>query len=164
METESGREGHEMSRDWKEKLQGIISWEIAIEYKACLYFSCIVFFYSAYLFLQKTYAASILVIWEMILTAYAVGYLQVYLFRNFDEAQQLGKKEFLGIALCACLYAGTSWGLGWFDKKGAATLLFVLYMVLCYLCVFLCNKIKRGIDTKRLNQMLEAYKKGEEHG
>lgn len=153
-----------MKREWKDRFRRIVSWEIAIEYKACLYFACIMFFYSAWLILNKTFYASVWLIWEMILTAYVVGYMQVYLFRNFDEAERLGKREFFSIVLCSCLYAGASWGLGWFERRMLPTLLFVAYMLLCYVCVFLCNKIKRELDTKNLNRMLDAYKKGEEHG
>lgn len=152
-----------MKREWKERLQGIISREIAIEYKVCLYFSCIMFFYFFYLMLGRNYLASIWVMWEMVLTAYAVGYMQVYLFRNFDEAERIGKREIGSIVLCSCIYTGVSWGFGWFDKKVIPTLLFAGYLLLCYLCIYLCNKIKREIDTKNLNKMLKAYKKGETH-
>lgn len=148
----------------KRKWDRFFSREIAIEYKACLYFSCIIFFYIVYLMLESNYFASIRVIWEIVLTAYAVGYIQVYLFWNFDEAERIGKREWCGIWLCACLYAGMSWGFHWFDRKPAATVLFVGYMLFVYVCVFLCNKIKRDIDTRHLNQLLDAYKSGEEHG
>lgn len=153
-----------MKRERKEKFQRILSWEVAIEYKACLYFACIIFFYTAWLILNGNYDASVRVIWEIVLTAYAAGYMQVYLFRNFDEAERLGKRELFSIALFSGIYAGTSWGLGWFGRQMIPTLLFVAYMLLCYVCVFLCNKIKREFDTKHLNRMLDAYKKGEEHG
>lgn len=153
-----------MKCEWKDGFRRIVRWEIAIEYKACLYFACIMFFYSAWLILDRNYYASVWMIWEMILTAYAVGYMQVYLFRNFDEAEQLGKRELFSIVLCSCLYAGASWGMGWFERRMPPTLLFVAYMLFCYVCVFLCNKIKRELDTKNLNRMLDAYKKGEEHG
>lgn len=152
-----------MKSEIKKKLRKCLSTEIGIEYKACLYFSCIVFFYSAYLLVQKNYAASVAVLWEMVLAAYAMGYLQVYLFRNFDEAERLGKKEIGGILFCTCLYAGISWGFNWFDKSAPATLLYAVYMLLCYGSVFWGNKIKRMIDTENLNKMLTEFKKEGNH-
>lgn len=152
-----------MRSEWKHKFQRFLSWEIAIEYKVCLYFACIIFFYSAWLVFNRNFYAGIRVIWEMILTAYAVGYMQVYLFRNFDEAEKIGIREGTSSVLCCMVYAGASYGLGWFDKNAVATLLFAVYMLVCYLCVFLCNKVKRDIDTRNLNRMLEFYKKGAGH-
>lgn len=153
-----------MRSDRKRGFLRLISREIAIEYKACLYFACAMFFYSAWLILGGRYYASVAVIWEIVLTAYAVGYMQVYLLRNFDEAERIGRTELVDAVVCCCIYAGVSFGLGWFERGTAATLLFAAYMLLCYLCVFLCNKIKRDIDTKHLNRMLEEFKKGEAHG
>lgn len=71
-----------------------VSKEIMIEYKSCLYFACILFFYFMWLLCKGIYSASILFMFEMILAAYFVGYFQVYVFRNFDEAEQIEKKAF----------------------------------------------------------------------
>lgn len=147
----------------KNKLKEILSREIAIEYKACLYFSCIIFFEWAYLFYRRMDAIPMIYIWEIILTAYAIGYLQVYLFDNFDEAEQFKMKEIARALLCTCMYVAMSVLFGWFGRNFFATVLFFGYICLCYFCIFLCNKIKRTIDTERLNDMLEAYKKGAAH-
>lgn len=144
----------------KNKLRKALSREIAIEYKACLYFSCIVFFEWAYLLYRKLDAIPMAFIWEIILTAYAIGYLQVYLLDNFDEAERFGIKEMARTLICAGIYTGMSLLFGWYGRNFAATVLFFGYICLCYGCVFLCNKIKRTIDTEKLNEMLEAYKKG----
>lgn len=148
---------------WKKRLGEFLSWEIAIEYKACLYFCCIVFFYFAWLICHGIYAASILFMVEMILTAYFIGYLQVYVFHNFDEAESLGKREWAEIFFCAGIYTAVSWGFGWYDRSMAASLLFLAFLLLCYFCIFLINKIKRDADTEKLNRMLAEYKEGEEH-
>lgn len=149
------------ARRWLER---VISREIAIEYKACLYFACIMFFYMVYLLWKGIDTVGVWVIWEMVLSAYAVGYLQCYLLWNFDEAERIGKKEVCAGLLCTGLYAGVSWGFDWYGKNPAVTLLFTGYMLLCYQCVFWANKIKRTIDTRNLNKMLDAYKKGEKDG
>lgn len=152
-----------MRNEIKQKLERFLSREIAIEYKACLYFSCILFFYSVWLIVRQSYFASVWIIWEVVFTAYAVSYLQVYFLQNVDEAERLGKKEVLRIALCICLYTGISWGFGWFGRSLLATVLFAAYMLLCYVSIYLCNKIKREIDTKHLNRMLTEYKQGAGH-
>lgn len=158
LRTESG--GGEGKRNRRERLNRIISREIAIEYKACLYFACVLFFYSVYLVFKRRYAVGLLAIWEIVLTAYGVGYIQVYPLRNFDEAERFGKRELFCAALCSCVYAAAALGFGWFGKNLTTGLLFAGYMMLCYLCVFFCNKWKRRIDTRNLNRMLAAYKRG----
>ncbi|MCM1134564.1 MAG: DUF3021 domain-containing protein [Clostridium sp.] len=145
-----------------ERFKDYLSMEIMIEYKACLYFSCILFFYFVWLLCQGTYFASVLFMFEMILTAYFIGYLQVYVFQNFDEKERLGKKDAAAIIFCTALYGGASYLLNWFEKSIAASLLFSLFMLLVYMCVYLLNKAKRAIDTNNLNKLLTEYKNGGE--
>lgn len=150
-----------MKNKAKEKLKRYLGWEVAIEYKACLYFFCIMFFYCVYLLWNKIYLAHVVHMFEMILTAYFMGYLQVYLFGNFDEAENISRREVLYGIFCICLYGGASYVMGWFERSPIATLLFLIYMALVYLCVYLCNKVKRMVDTEHLNQMLAEFKKGD---
>lgn len=142
-----------------ESFKRILSREVVIEYKACLYFACIVFFYFAYLLCQGVYLASMAFLFEMILTAYGAGYAQVYLFHNSDEAERLGGRDILGIIFCTSLYGGASYALAWFDRNLAATLLFLVYMLFVHYFVYLANKIKRAVDTENLNRMLTEFKK-----
>ena len=69
--------------------------EIGIEFKACLYFYALLFFYCVYRVCVGSTVAEILHMAEMIFLTYIVGYLQVYLLWNFDESDHLGKKECL---------------------------------------------------------------------
>ncbi|MDO5423759.1 MAG: DUF3021 domain-containing protein [Eubacteriales bacterium] len=147
----------------KRKFRDILSREIAIEYKACLYFCCILAFYFLWLVCRGIYEAHILYMFEMVMTAYAAGYLQVYALRNFDEAEQIGRREVFSALLCTCLYAAASYGMGWFGKTPWLTAAFGGYIFFCYFCVYLCNKVKRRIDTEKLNDLLAMYKKGEPH-
>ena len=146
---------------WKNWLKRYLSTEIAIEYKACLYFYCIMVFYCIYLISQKIYSASVIMMCEMIGTAYIMGYLQIYCLHNFDEAEQLGKWEIAGMLLCSVLYTGASWLFGWFDRRPVVTVLFFLFQLFSYWCVYLINKIKRQIDTEHLNQMLKDFQRKE---
>ena len=130
-----------------------------IEYKACLYFCCVVFFYFAYLLCRGIYVAGIAFLFEMILTAYAAGYTQVYLFHNSDEAERLEGRDILGIIFSTLLYGASSYLLAWFDRSLPATLLFLLYMIFVHYFVYLANRMKRAIDTENLNKMLTEFKK-----
>lgn len=138
--------------------------EIGIEFKACLYFCVILFFYFVYQILQGSLTASIIIMTEMIFTAYFIGYIQVYLLHNFDELEHFGKKEGAFAVICSVVYTLASYLLNWYDKNWLATVLFFCYLLLVYLCVFLIYKIKRDADTIRLNRELEQFKnqKGEE--
>ena len=144
------------------KLKKFISLEIGIEIKACLYFAIILFFYFAYQVIQGSLYASITRMIEIVLTAYAMSYLQVYLLHNFDEAERIDVHVVIRTLFCSVLYTAASFFFRWYDRNLTATACYFLYMLLCYLCVFLIYKIKRDIDTAQLNQELEAFKKRKE--
>lgn len=131
--------------------------EISIEFKACLYFFAFLFYYCMYRVIGGVYDASILHMTELILACYIIGYVQVYLLWNFDEADKLGGKEILGIALCTAVYTAISWLFNWFDKNTIATVLFAAYILLVYFCVYLVYKYKRIIDDKKLNEDLKLF-------
>ena len=153
--------GGVMKKWWKnEKLRRYLSTEIGIEYKACLYFFAILFFYSMYLIVHGIYAANLLHMLEMILATYGMGYLQVLVLDNFDEAEGLTRKELLYLLVCAALYTGISYLGGWFDGNMVATAIFAMYCVLMYICAIFANRVKRNIDTEQLNVMLQEYKRG----
>ena len=131
--------------------------EIGIEFKACLYFFAILFFYCVYRMINGSFEASILHMGEMILTCYFMGYIQVYAFGNFDEADRFGVREYVGAAVCTCIYALVSYFGAWFDKNIIATLILAAYVVILYVCVFLIYKTKRRIDDKELNEELKIF-------
>ncbi len=131
--------------------------EISIEFKACLYFFAFLFYYCMNRVIGGVYDASILHMTELILACYIIGYIQVYLLWNFDEADKLGGKEILGIALCTAVYTAISWLFNWFDKNIIATVLFAAYILLVYFCVYLVYKYKRIIDDKKLNEDLKLF-------
>lgn len=131
--------------------------EIAIEFKACIYFFCILFFYSMYRLLIGSREAEILHMGEMILLTYGMGYLQWYVLDRFDEGERLGIRETVYLLLCAGIHTVVSWLGKWFDRDVLMTVLFALFMVLAYLCGFLVYKIKRVLDAKQLNEDLRAF-------
>lgn len=132
--------------------------EIGIEFKACLYFFAFLFFYCIYRLCNGLTVAEIIHMAEMILLTYAIGYVQVYLLWNFDEADKLGKKEALGIAICTAVYCGASYLFKWFDRNIYVTIGFAVYLVFMYVCVYLIYKCRRKIDDKMLNSDLELFK------
>ena len=131
--------------------------EIGIEFKACLYFFAILFFYCCYRMINHSFDASILHMAEMIFTCYIIGYIQVYLFANFDEADRLGTKEITGIVVCTIIYSLVSYFGNWFEKKIVVTLIMAAYILITYFCVFLIYKSKRRIDDKNLNEELKIF-------
>ena len=134
--------------------------EIGIEFKACLYFFAILFFYCVYKICVGIYDASMLHMAEMILGCYIIGYLQVYVFWNFDEADSLGEREWIGIGICTVIYALLSYFLNWFDKRFWLSVGFAAYVILMYVCVYLIYKSKRLIDDKKLNEDLKLFQAG----
>lgn len=135
--------------------------EIWIEYKACLYSYCMIVYYCIYLLCQKKDMASILVLAEMVLCAYVMGYIQVYLLKNFDESDHFGWHEAFSMLLCSFSYTVVSLMMDWFGRGVAATGGFFLFMLFSFGCVYLVNKIRRAYDTQNLNRMLDEFKKGE---
>lgn len=138
-----------------------LSEEIAIEYKACLYFFAILFFYCVCLIWNGTYSARILHMAEMILATYCMGYIQVYGLHNFDEAEKLSGREAASMISCTALYTASSFLFGWFGQNMAVTGIFFCYVLFMYWCAYLVNKIKRNIDTENLNKMLKKFKEAD---
>lgn len=145
-----------------EKFKKYLAAEIGIEFKACLYFFVILFYYAMYKVTSGSLEANIIYMAEMILSTYFMGYIQVYLMRNFDEAEHFGIFEAVASLICTLLYATVSYFFGWFDKKVGVTAFFCGYLLFAYVCAFLVYKIKREMDTKQLNEELEDFKKNKE--
>ena len=146
---------------FKEKFMHYLGAEIWIEYKSCLYSFCIMVFYCISLLCQGIWQARILPMFEMVLAAYFMGYMQVYLLKNFDESDQFGKHEVGCTLLCSFLYTLISYVLKWFERSLVVTGLFFLFMLFSIGCVWMVNKVRRIYDTQNLNKMLEEFKKGE---
>lgn len=132
--------------------------EIGIEFKACLYFFAILFFYCMYRLFNGQTEAGILHMGEMILACYLIGYLQVYVLWDFDEADRIGVREVTGMSLCTLIYSGLSYLLNWFDRNIFVTLGFAAYLIVTYICVILIYMTKRRIDDKKLNDELALFK------
>ncbi len=131
--------------------------EIGIEFKSCLYFFAILFFYCMYRVINGCFEADMIHMGEMILICYAIGYIQVYVFWNFDETVKFGVKECIGMLVCVCLYGGVSFFGKWFDGRFTPTLIFAAYIILCYVCVIIIYRSKRKIDDKKLNEELRLF-------
>ena len=131
----------------QKKVMGKCDGEIALLFFYCIYRLCV-----------GLTVADILHMAEMIFLTYVVGYLQVFLLWNFDEADRLGKRELFGIALCTAIYTAVSYICGWFDKNVYVTMGFAAYVIFLYVCVYLVYKCRRKIDDKILNSDLELFK------
>lgn len=138
-------------------LEKYLSKEIGIEFKACLYFFCILFFYCICRIVDGNWSASIVHMGEMILLTYGMGYFQLFCLNNFDEGEKLGAREALYILLCVGIYSLAAWGFQWFAGSILLLFFFALYLVLAYVCAFLVYKVKRDLDSKVLNEELKAF-------
>lgn len=135
--------------------------EIAIDFKACVYFFCVVFFYCAVQLCQGVFSVKIITLAEIVITNYIICYVQTYLFKDFDESDQFGTNEAAGLLMCTFLYVAASLLLNWFGGSELITALFAGFIILTYICVILCYAVKRKLDTKQLNKLLDHYKKNE---
>lgn len=142
-----------------DKFRHVLLTEAGIEFKACLYFFAILFFYCMYRITQGSFQADMLIMAEIILTTYVMGYVQVYLLRNFEESDRLGGFEWMASILCSLIYVGVSLLFSWFDRNWLPELLFFGYVMLCYLSVFCIYYVRRHWDTEELNLELESFKK-----
>ncbi|MGN0475512.1 MAG: hypothetical protein ACI4IJ_10520 [Acutalibacteraceae bacterium] len=138
-----------------------LSNDIGLQFKGGLYFFCLTFFYCMVQIFKDIYTLDILILTEIAIVLYLICYVQMYLLDNFDESDKFGKNEVFGTAVCTTIYTVLSYILNWFGRGIAVTAIFAGYVILCYISVFLCYKIKRSIDTKYLNNMLEKYKQNE---
>lgn len=144
------------------KFKKYLSMEIGIEFKACLYFFIILFFYSVYRIIQGSFQASIIVMAEMIFTTYFMGYAQALFLNSFDEGERWGRREAFYMLLCSAVYTAVSYWLRWFDRNRTATIVYFFFMLCAYLCAFLVYKLKRDFDTAQLNKELEQFKNRKE--
>ena len=94
---------------------------------------------------------------EMVLAAYILEWVQVLVHCDFDEVDRLGLKEWTMIVCGSAVYAVAGYFLGWFDGNVAVVVGFVAYMIICYLCTFWIYAIKRSIDAKLLNSDLKKF-------
>lgn len=151
-----------MSNKKVSRFERYLTEEIGVEFKACLYFFCILFFYAMYRVINGNFEASILHMAEMILLTYGMCYLQLYFMNNFDEGERFAIKEVLYTILCVGIYIGISYWGKWFDRNLAVTVGYAAYMMIAYACAFLVYKVKRDIDGKLLNEDLKAFQERRE--
>ncbi len=131
--------------------------KIGVEIKCCLMFFMILCFYSGYRMILGTANASIIHMLEMVILAYLLGWIQALIGSDFDEVDRLCIKDWVVVLVGSSLYTLASFIFGWFDKSPIASLFFICYMIITYLCIFLIYKIKRAIDARLLNNDLKMF-------
>lgn len=131
--------------------------EIAIEFKACLYFYAILFFYCLYRISCHKMDALILHMAEIIFLNYVMGYVQTYLMGKFDEADRWNFRSCIYMVVCSLIYVGVSYLGNWFDRKLLVSIIYFFYMCFMYACCYWVYKIRRKIDEKIMNKELQAF-------
>lgn len=142
-------------------LKKYLTMEIGIEFKSALYFFAILFFISIYQIINGCWEVGIIVMAEIMTTAYIMGYIQVLCLRNFEETERIGRYEVGAIFGCSLVYGVVSYLGNWFEHKILVTVIFTAYVVFLYYCMIFVYYAKRHIDTELLNDDLEAFKKRE---
>ncbi len=140
------------------RIKEMLLTEIGIEFKAALYFYPILFFYMGYELISDRTQLDIFSVVQMIAATYLMGFAQVYLMENFDEAECVTWKEICKAAICSAIYTGAGWLLCWFDRSVPVTIGFFFFMLVCYGCAYWLYSFRRSASTKTLNRELEAYK------
>ncbi len=140
------------------KWDKFLSREIEIEFKAALYFYTILFFYFACQLFSGSMTADIIIIIEMIVTAYVMGFVQVYMLGNFDEAEQFTRKEALKIVGCSAAYSIVSYLGGWFERDLLITAIYFVFMFAAYGSAYWLYSVRRAVNTREMNRELEAFK------
>ena len=131
--------------------------EVDIELKACLYFFCILFYYSMYRLAIGSDSALLLHMTQMILDVYVMGYAQYYLMNRFDQGENFGAREIVYMLVCVAVHVGCSVLFNWFGKNLWVTVGFAVYLLVVYVSVFLVYKVLRMRDGKALNEDLRAF-------
>lgn len=132
--------------------------EIGIEFKAALYFYSILFFYMGFSLLSGSRQIEIFTVIQMVAATYIMGFVQVYLLGNFDEAEHIGLREVLAAAGCSVVYSLVGWLLNWFERSIPVTIVFFFFMLVCYGCTCWLYSFRRSATTRQLNSELEAFK------
>ncbi len=146
-----------MSNKLLELIKRYLTRKIGVEIKCCLMFFMILCFYCGYKLLGGLPDANILHMLEMVILAYLLGWIQALIGSDFDEVDNLCAKDWAVVLVGSAIYTAVSLLFGWFDGNLMVTVLFAVYMIVTYLCIFLIYKIKRAIDAKLLNDDLRQF-------
>ncbi|MBR6365669.1 MAG: DUF3021 family protein [Lachnospiraceae bacterium] len=144
------------------RLLRALATEVDIELKACLYFFCILFYYSMYRLGIGSDNALLLHMAEMILVVYVMGYVQYFLMERFDQGEHFGTREILYMLVCVAVHIGVSILCNWYDKNLWVTVGFAAYLLVVYFSVYLVYKVLRMKDGKELNEDLRAFQERRE--
>lgn len=140
------------------RIERFLMKELEIEFKAALYFYTMFFFYFVYRIWSGSTWANLLVIVEMIAATYIMGYLQVFVLGNFDEAEKIDMSVVIKVLCSSLVYAGISYLFKWFDRNVMVTMIYFVFMLVCYGCVYWAYSFKRSVSTKEMNAELQAFK------
>lgn len=140
------------------KIERFLLKELGIEFKAALYFYTMFFFYLVYKIWCGSIQGNLLVLVEMIATTYIMAWLQMFFGGNFDEAETVDLYVIFKVICSAFVYTGISYLGNWFDRNLIVTMVYFVFMILCYGCVYWVYSFRRIVSTKEMNEELQAFK------
>lgn len=140
------------------KFEKFLADELGIEFKAAMYFYTMFFFYFVYQLSRGNWQADLWVLLQMIATTYVMGYIQVFLLGNFDEAERVTWQVVAKVICGALVYTCISYIGKWFDRNLTVTLIYFAFMIGCYGCAYWVYSFKRSVSTKEMNEELNMFK------
>lgn len=146
-----------MNKTFRNLVEMYITRKIGVEIKCCLMFFMILCYYCSYRLIGGVSYAHIPHMLEMVMIAYLLAWAQSLIRADFHEVEKLRAKEWGFIVASCVIYVIVSLILGWYDQNIAVTIVFAVYMLVVYLCIFWIYKIKRVIDAKLLNADLKHF-------
>ncbi len=140
------------------KFEKFLADELGIEFKAAMYFYTMFFFYFVYQLSRGNWQADLWVLMQMMATTYIMGYIQVFLLGNFDEAERVTWQVVMKVICGALVYTCISYIGKWFDRNLTVTLIYFVFMIGCYGCAYWVYSFRRSVSTKKMNEELNMFK------
>ncbi len=99
----------------KTKWEHVLSKEISIKYKAGIYSLCHLFYIAIFLMNQQIFQISLAQLAQIVLLAWFINHIEIYIFDNFDEADRISLKWWLSVLICSILYMIAAYVMKWFQ-------------------------------------------------
>lgn len=136
-------------------------WELNTDFWAGGYFATMLSIYCIEIFINNERSVDIFIMLEMFIVCYVIAIVQRFLFTEdgIYSEKSLIIRTILWFAFPILLVTISSIEFKWFISMQPWCMpTFILFMVTCFLAVWIGIHIANKVDTKNLNIMLKKYK------
>ncbi|MPW25500.1 DUF3021 family protein [Alkalibaculum sp. M08DMB] len=135
-------------------------WELKNELYGCIYFAAMLSMYCILVLIHGGRNVDIFIMLQMLLVCYGISTFQMIIFS--DENKYSKKELFIKLGLwfiCSMiLIIIISIIFNWFDSMETWAIgSFLIYMIICFIGIWVGIYITNKLDSKNLNQMLSNY-------